>query len=39
MDLSKSVIIGATLFIVLFLIVSPGFLLQVTLDATISLYA
>jgi len=38
-DFSKSVIIGATFFIILFLIVSPNFLLQLTHDATISLYA
>nr|QDH12159.1 NADH dehydrogenase subunit 2 [Halichondria sp. HK-2019] len=38
-DLSKSIIIGATFFIILFLIISPSFLLQLTLDATISLYA
>nr|YP_008592465.1 NADH dehydrogenase subunit 2 [Hymeniacidon sinapium]AGP05003.1 NADH dehydrogenase subunit 2 [Hymeniacidon sinapium] len=38
-DLSKSIIIGVTFFIILFLIVSPNFLLQLTLDATISLYA
>nr|QRG31967.1 NADH dehydrogenase subunit 2 [Pseudosuberites sp. CY-2021] len=38
-DLSKSIIIGVTFFIILFLIVSPNFLLQLTHDATISLYA
>ncbi len=38
-DFSKSAIIGATFFIILFLIVSPSFLLQLTHDATISLYA
>ena len=38
-DLRKSIIIGVTFFIILFLIVSPNFLLQLALDATISLYA
>lgn len=38
-DLSKSILIGVTFFIILFLIVSPNFLLQITHDATISLYA
>lgn len=37
-DFSKSVLIGFTFFIVLFLIISPNFLLQITHDATISLY-
>lgn len=37
-DFSKSIIIGVTFFIILFLIVSPNFLLQLALDATISLY-
>ena len=37
-DLSKSLLIGATFFIILFLIISPNFLLQITHDATISLY-
>nr|YP_001742103.1 NADH dehydrogenase subunit 2 [Suberites domuncula]CAM84218.1 NADH dehydrogenase subunit 2 [Suberites domuncula] len=38
-DFSKSIIIGVTFFIILFLIVSPNFLLELTHDATISLYA
>lgn len=37
-DFSKSVLIGFTFFIILFLIISPNFLLQITHDATISLY-
>lgn len=37
-DFSKSVLIGLTFFIILFLIISPNFLLQITHDATISLY-
>lgn len=37
-DFSKSVLIGFTFFMVLFLIISPNFLLQITHDATISLY-
>ncbi len=35
---SKSFLIGITFFILLFLIISPNFLLQITHDATISLY-
>lgn len=38
MELSKSILIGWTFFIILFLMVSPNFLLQITHDATISLY-
>lgn len=38
MELSKSLLIGFTFFIILFLMVSPDFLLQITHDATISLY-
>jgi NADH-quinone oxidoreductase subunit N len=38
MELSKSMLIGLTFFIILFLMVSPNFLLQITHDATISLY-
>ena len=38
MELSKSMLIGVTFFIILFLMVSPNFLLQITHDATISLY-
>ena len=38
MELSKSMLIGGTFFIILFLMVSPNFLLQITHDATISLY-
>ena len=38
-DLSKSILIGVTFFIILFLIASPNFLLQITHDATISFYA
>lgn len=37
-DFSRSVLIGLTFFIILFLIISPNFLLQITHDATISLY-
>lgn len=37
-DFSKSVLIGLTFYIILFLIISPNFLLQITHDATISLY-
>lgn len=37
-DLSKSLLIGSTFFIILFLMISPNFLLQITHDATISLY-
>lgn len=37
-DFNKSVLIGLTFFIILFLIISPNFLLQITHDATISLY-
>lgn len=37
-EFSKSVLIGLTFFIILFLIISPNFLLQITHDATISLY-
>ena len=38
MELSKSLVIGFTFFIILFLMASPNFLLQITHDATISLY-
>ena len=38
MELSKSLLIGATFFIILFMMVSPNFILQITHDATISLY-
>jgi hypothetical protein len=34
----RSVIMGICLFIVLFLLISPNFLLQLTHNATISLY-
>ena len=37
-DFSKSVLIGLTFFMILFLIMSPNFLLQITHDAIISLY-
>lgn len=37
-NFSKSVLIGLTFFIILFLIISPNFLLQISHDATISLY-
>lgn len=37
-NLSKSLLIGFTFFIILFLMISPNFLLQITHDATISLY-
>nr|YP_001648493.1 NADH dehydrogenase subunit 2 [Topsentia ophiraphidites]ABW83855.1 NADH dehydrogenase subunit 2 [Topsentia ophiraphidites] len=38
LSLSKSLLIGGTLFLILFLIFFPNFLLQITHDATISLY-
>ena len=38
MELSKSLLIGFTFFIILFVMASPNFLLQITRDATISLY-
>ena len=38
MELSKSILIGWAFFIILFLMASPNFLLQITHDATISLY-
>jgi len=38
LNLSKSLLIGGTLFIILFIIFSPNFLFQITHDATISLY-
>lgn len=37
-NLSKSLLIGFTFFIILFLMISPNFLLQITHDAAISLY-
>lgn len=37
-NLSKSLLIGSTFFIILFLMISPNFLLQITHDAAISLY-
>ena len=37
-DFCKSLLIGLTFFIVLFIIMSPNFLLQMTHDAIISLY-
>jgi len=37
-DFSKSVVAGLTFFLILFLMISPNFLLQITHDATISLY-
>ena len=37
-DLSKSLLIGSTFFIILFIMIAPNFLLQITHDATISLY-
>ena len=37
-EFSKSLLIGLTFFIILFLMVSPNFLLQIAHDATISLY-
>ena len=37
MELSKSLLIGGTFFIILFMMVCPNFLLQITHDATISL--
>lgn len=38
LELSKSMLIGGTFYIILFLMVCPNFLLQITHDATISLY-
>ena len=38
MELSKSLLIGATFFIILIMMVSPNFILQITHDATISVY-
>ena len=38
MEFSKSMLMGVTFFIILFLMASPNFLLQITHDATISLY-
>ena len=38
MEFSKSMLIGATFFIILFLMAFPNFLLQITHDATISIY-
>lgn len=37
-NLKKSLLIGATFFILLFLILNPNFLFQITHDATVSLY-
>lgn len=37
-NLSRSLLIGFTFFIILFLMISPSFLLQITHDAGISLY-
>ena len=37
-DSSKSLLIGFTFLIILFLMISPNFLLQITHDTTISLY-
>lgn len=37
-ELSKAILIGVTFFIILFLMVSPNFLLQITHDAAISLF-
>lgn len=37
-NLSRSLLIGFTFFMVLFLMISPSFLLQITHDAVISLY-
>ena len=38
MELSNSLLIGATFFIILFMMVSPHFILQKTHDFTMSLY-
>ena len=38
MDLCKSMLIGITFYIILFLMTLPNFLLQITHDATISIY-
>ena len=38
MELSKSLLIGATFFIILFMMVPPNFIQQITHDATIRLY-
>ena len=37
-DLSKSLLIGSTFFIIIFLMICPKFLLQITHEVTISLY-
>ena len=38
LDLKKSLLIGVSFFLILFLMVSPNLLLQLTYDATISIY-
>lgn len=38
MNLSRSLLISFTFFMILFLMISPNFLMQITHDATISLY-
>ena len=38
MEFSKSIVIGFSFFIILFLMVCPNFLLQITHDAAMSLY-
>ena len=37
-DFTKSILIGVTLFLILFFMICPNFLLQITHDATICLY-
>jgi NADH:ubiquinone oxidoreductase subunit 2 (subunit N) len=37
-DFPRSILIGVTLFFILFFIICPNFLLQITHDATICLY-
>ena len=38
LDLKKSLLIGGSLFLILFLMISPNLFLQLTYDATISIY-
>lgn len=38
LDFKKSLLIGVSFFFILFLMISPNFLLQLTYDATISIY-
>jgi hypothetical protein len=38
LDFKKSLLIGVSFFFILFLMIYPNFLLQLTYDATISIY-